>query len=60
MLGVLLGIGVLLFLAYATYVLFFNLDEEEGTSLEDFIVDRPGTLKTRHVKLIHLQSPDDM
>ena len=43
-----MGICVLLFIAYATYVLFFNLDEEVGTSLEDFILDRPGIRKTVH------------
>ena len=29
--------GVLLFLAYATYLLFFNLDPEQETKLEDFL-----------------------
>ena len=29
--------GVLLFLLYATYLLFFNLDPEQETRLEDFL-----------------------
>ena len=33
---------LLLFVAYATYVLFFGLDKEEGTSLSDFIKESEG------------------
>lgn len=33
---------LLLFLAYATKVLFFGLDEEVGTSLSDFIKEAEG------------------
>lgn len=37
MLSWLVATGVLLFLLYATYLLFFNLDPEQETSLEDFL-----------------------
>ena len=37
MLSWLVAAGVLLFLLYATYLLFFNLDPEQETKLEDFL-----------------------
>ena len=37
MLSWLVAAGVLLFLSYATYLLFFNLDPEQETNLEDFL-----------------------
>lgn len=36
------SILLMLFVAYATYVLFFGLDKEENTRLSDFIKDAPG------------------
>ena len=37
MISWLVAAGVLLVLAYATYLLFFNLDPEQDTRLEDFL-----------------------
>ena len=34
--------GLALFLLYAIRVLFFNLEEDPNTSLDDFIKDAPG------------------
>ena len=39
-----LSLLLLAFVGYATKVLFFGLDDEEGTSLSDFIKDVEGDL----------------
>lgn len=42
MFGLIAAGVVVLLVGYCTWVLFFNLDQETGTDLSDFIRDTPG------------------
>ncbi len=62
MFGLIAAGVVVLLVGYCTWVLFFNLDQETGTDLSDFIRDTPGlpqylyslaSKKVTSKKLIH-------